>query len=63
MRDQIVQSLVSEVLGPRGGINETLSDDPRGEYITGILAPEVEQLAPDAEAEAAIPIELSLIHI
>lgn len=57
MRDELVQSLIAEVLGPRGGVNETLADDPRGEYITGVLAPEAMVIMPDADAEAALPIE------
>ena len=40
-RDHILIELVKEVLGPRYGVNEILPEnqDPRGEYITGVLAP------------------------
>lgn len=41
IRDELVISLVQEVLGPRGGLYETLprEQDPRYEYITGVLRP------------------------
>ena len=40
-RDYIVDALIREVLGPRNGPNEVLpaNEDPRDEYITGVLAP------------------------
>lgn len=40
-RDYILIALVKEVLGPRNGNNEVLPEDqnPRDEYITGVLAP------------------------
>jgi hypothetical protein len=40
-RDLLLTALVAEVLGPRGGPNESLGpqEDPREEYITGVLAP------------------------
>lgn len=40
-RDHILIALVQEVLGPRNGSHEVLpaTEDPRGEFITGILAP------------------------
>lgn len=40
-RDQILISLVKEVLGPRNGPTEVLPEerDPRSEFITGVLEP------------------------
>lgn len=40
-RDQMLIALVREVLGPRNGSNEILPEeqDPRSEYITGVLEP------------------------
>jgi hypothetical protein len=39
LREAFVTDLFAEILGPRGGILETLSDSPLDEYITGVLAP------------------------
>jgi hypothetical protein len=39
MRELFVKDLVTEILGPRGGMRERLSENPLGEYITGVLAP------------------------
>lgn len=44
-RDQMLIALVKEVLGPRDGLNELMPNepeeqDPRSEYITGVLEPE-----------------------
>src|SRR5438105_3607851 len=41
-RDRLFQALRAELLGPRGGSREQLPDsqDPRDEYITGVLAPQ-----------------------
>lgn len=41
IRDELLTALVRETLGPRNGPQETLSaeNDPRQEYITGILEP------------------------
>lgn len=53
-RDLLLMSLVAEVLGPRGGPRENLGpqDDPREEYITGVLAPHrAASVEPDAEQE------------
>lgn len=40
-RDEILISLVKDVLGPRNGVYEVLPEerDPRSEYITGVLEP------------------------
>ncbi len=40
-RNDLLIALVKEVLGPRNGPHEVLpeEDDPRNEYITGVLAP------------------------
>ena len=48
-REHILVALVEEVLGPRGGPNEVLptEQDPRSEYITGVLAPVAAQRPPD----------------
>ncbi len=41
VRDALLIALVKEVLGPRNGPQESLpeEDDPRQEYITGVLEP------------------------
>jgi len=48
-RDHILIALVKEVLGPRDGPYEILPEnqDPRDEYITGVLAPARAPLPPD----------------
>ena len=40
-RDLLLIALVQEVLGPRGGPDELFGqfEDPREEYLTGVLAP------------------------
>jgi hypothetical protein len=54
-RDQLVIDLVKEVLGPRNGPHETLpsNQDPRDEYITGVLAP-AQSVRPSDDIEADI---------
>ena len=44
-RDHMVIGLVKDLLGPRNGPDEVLPlmQDPRTEYITGVLAPELQQ--------------------
>lgn len=54
-RDHMVIGLVKDLLGPRNGPFETLplKQDPRTEYITGVLAPEQQQRdLEDIEADA-----------
>jgi hypothetical protein len=48
-RDHILIALVKEVLGPRHGPYEILPEnqDPRDEYITGVLAPARAPRSPD----------------
>ena len=48
-REHILVALVEEVLGPRHGPQEILpaDQDPRAEYITGVLAPVSAQRPPD----------------
>lgn len=50
-RAVLVEALVAEILGPRGGPNETLSsdEDPLDEYLVGVLAP---FSSPSVEADA-----------
>ena len=53
-RDLLLRALVAEVLGPRGGTEEVLGqlEDPREEYITGVLAPhQATSIASDAETD------------
>jgi hypothetical protein len=54
-RDDILAALVKEVLGPRKGANEVLprNQDPRDEYISGILAP-ARTLRPPDDIDADI---------
>lgn len=55
MRHRITASLVSEVLGPRDGPFEILpkNQDPRGEYITGVLAPvNASRISDDIESDS-----------
>lgn len=40
MREVFVNELIKEVLGPRGGAEETLHDDPYDEYLTGVIIPQ-----------------------
>jgi hypothetical protein len=58
-RDHLVIGLVKHLLGPQDGQFEVLPEtrDPRSEYITGVLAPELnerEQDDPTAEIDEAI---------
>lgn len=48
-RNELVIELVKEVLGPRNGPNELmpLNQDPRDEYITGVLSPVTASVPPD----------------
>src|SRR6266496_1111097 len=48
-RDYMVVGLVKELLGPRDGPFECLpvKSDPRNEYITGVLAPDMPERDPD----------------
>jgi len=46
LRSQALVELVAEVLGPRGGIRELMRDDPRTEYVSGVLRPEPSAGAP-----------------
>lgn len=39
MRDVFISELVREVLGPRDGAEEVLSEDPYDEYLTGVIVP------------------------
>jgi len=52
-REHILIGLVKEVLGPRHGYKEVLPYDqnPRDEYITGVLAPELAVGQPDLDGE------------
>ena len=52
-RNDLLIALVKEVLGPRDGPHEVLpeDDDPRTEYITGVLAPAESSRQPDAIEE------------
>jgi hypothetical protein len=60
-RDEMLVALVQEIMGPRGGPTEVLpaNQDPRDEYITGVLAPARAQRHPDdIEADAdELPLE------
>jgi hypothetical protein len=38
-REQLYHSLVAELLGPRTTVDEIIEDDPRDEYVTGVLEP------------------------
>lgn len=52
MREKLVEEMLKEVYGPRGGAEEEISGDPVKEYITGIIIPrncrQVEE-SPDSE--------------
>lgn len=64
LREIFVSKLVKEILGPRNGIHEILDTNPLTEYITGILAPAVEDYTRhrDIESEAEIPMEETEEH-
>jgi hypothetical protein len=55
-RDYLLAALIREALGPRHGPREVLSpdQDPRHEYITGVLAPRGARERPDIEAQAEL---------
>jgi hypothetical protein len=57
-RDLLLAALVAEVLGPRGGPQESLGprEDPREEYITGVLAPH-RAASVETDAEEDLPGE------
>jgi hypothetical protein len=60
VREQFLADMIWEVLGPKGGPREVLESDPRGLYLTGILAPEViekDKRERSIEAEAELPTE------
>lgn len=54
MRSRIVAGLASEVLGPRGGLRETITRSPLFEYITGILAPSTTEPPDPLEGQAEL---------
>lgn len=58
-RDHLVIDLVKELLGPRNGAYEHLPEtgDPRNEYITGVLSPEVRERIADLESDVDEAIE------
>ncbi len=60
MRNELVAELAKELLGPRGGLHESMHEDPGNEYITGVLGPVAERFAEDTseigEAEE-IPLQ------
>lgn len=59
MREIFISELVKEVLGPRGGLTETLLNNPKDEYITGVLSPRtIVKAEPDPEADAELPEEI-----
>ena len=52
MREKFVADLVMDVLGPRQGIREIMTESPLSEYITGVLSPaRTETLPQEPEAE------------
>ena len=60
MREVFVTELVKNVLGPRGGTTELISEDPRREYITGILDPiEGGNAERDADMDGVLPENIS----
>lgn len=40
MRKELIEEMLKDVLGPRGGATEEISADPLNEYITGVLIPQ-----------------------
>jgi hypothetical protein len=52
-RNEMIVRLVKELLGPRNGAKEHLAKDrdPRSEYITGVLAPEMDKREDDPDAD------------
>ncbi|WP_150253936.1 DISARM system helicase DrmA [Nocardiopsis deserti] len=54
-RDSLVEALVAEVLGPRGGPEERLplDEDPLDEYLVGVLAPDG---TPSVEVDAGVEL-------
>lgn len=52
-RDLLLGDLVRNILGPRSGPTEILqpTQDPLNEYITGVLAPQVDHLAPNLDQD------------
>jgi hypothetical protein len=54
MREILLTKLAKEVLGPRDGLHEVLTENPLGEYITGVLAPVSEAVAAEPEVEAEL---------
>ena len=58
MREKLIVELVKEVLGPRtANIRETIDISPVSEFITGVLAPIVDQVTPELDDESDIPSE------
>ncbi|GAB4105900.1 hypothetical protein GCM10028790_49190 [Micromonospora taraxaci] len=50
-RDELTEQLVLDVLGPAGGADEILTDQPMNSYLTGVLFPQRE--SEDAAEDAA----------
>ncbi|MDA8055060.1 MAG: DISARM system helicase DrmA [Thermoplasmatales archaeon] len=52
MREKLIEGLIREVYGPRGGVEESLKGDPSKEYIAGVIAPlrfKILENSPDSE--------------
>jgi len=56
MRELFVSDLIREVLGPREGIDEIIDKSPLNEYVTGVLAPVTNSIAPSIDDDAEIPM-------
>ncbi|EQB70188.1 MAG: hypothetical protein AMDU1_APLC00070G0004 [Thermoplasmatales archaeon A-plasma] len=40
MREQLIESLMKDILGPKNGAFEEMTEDPGKEYVTGIIVPQ-----------------------
>jgi hypothetical protein len=54
MRSQLVSELAKEALGPRTGIREELPEDPRNEYIAGVLSPKGAMPLTDPDTDSGL---------
>ncbi len=61
MRAQLVSELIKEVLGPRGGPNEKMENDPKSEFLTGLLSPKMSE-EPEEEVENEELVGESELH-
>jgi len=54
MRDKLIEEMIKEVYGPRGGSEETIAGDPVKEYLAGVIIPKkCRETMPNPDSESS----------